>query len=280
MGINTGLTQHLRQRRFWIDVVLLAIVYLIASEFTLARVVAIVATLDLLSFLLFHFVAKRNSLRLQGFLGGFVSSTAVFLHVLNSKNYQHVPAPLLSASLFYALTAMLFECLLIIVLLAGQAPLIFYVPFATSLMCFVFAAILFEWKAPSMKVSQAMEPLAAVAEHPISWSSVAKFSAIILALILLLEFLAQEFAFSANISATLIALFEAHAVLAASVTGWSQNSTTETVITLFLMILLGNTLGKSLLVWRGYNLTKKAPLQIVLWLTYALTLALTLLALS
>lgn len=274
MSLASGLKQHLQQPRFWLDVTLVALLYLAAQWYPLVRVVAIVASLDLLSFLLFHLVANKHSLRLQGFLGGFVSSTAVFVHVLNAEQYRSVPSPLISATLLYALTAMLLECVLIILLLASHAPPLFYLPFLVSIAVFVAAAIWFE-RGKTSAIAMPLAPLASVSERPVAWFSVVKFSAVILGLILLLEYLAEEFIFSTNLSAMLIALFEAHAVLAASVSEWSQSGNTDTVMTLFLLILLGNTLGKSLLVWRSQNLTRKLPLQAVLWVTYAVTLGMT-----
>lgn len=127
------LAQQFSRPRVWLDVLLLAALYALASRWPVLKIVAIVASIDLLSFVLFHLFAQQRGMAIQGFLGGLVSSTATFVQLLNSERYKGQSTALLSRTLLYALCAMLLECMLILATLAPTAPWHFYLPFAVSL---------------------------------------------------------------------------------------------------------------------------------------------------
>lgn len=263
MQHTTPLSTHFKDKHLWFDISVLLALFAIASYYPLFKIVPLLASLELFSFFSFHLMARRSRLQLQGFLGGFISSTAVFLQMLNDKRFVSINSKQLNSTLLLAACAMLSECLFILYFLAEDVPLIIYVPFAAQLVFFVgivfFLQIQSFWSVrendeASMSYNLDGELLN---DHPIVWMNVAKLSLFIVSLIAVMHFIGNELGLSRDISTLLVALFEAHAILVSVITEWSLDPESIDILKLVFLILLGNTLSKSYLVYKGKNLHSK-----------------------
>lgn len=259
----TPLSYHFKDKHLWFDVVVLISLFVVASYYPLFKIVPLVASLELFSFFSFHLLAKRSRLQLQGFLGGFVSSTAVYLQMLNSARFASIESPQLVVTLLLAISAMLIECLVIMYFLAEEVPMITYIPFVAQLIFFASVAMLIHVflikraKDSVQNDSQVAYSLDTelVNDHPIVWMTVAKLSLFIFVLIAVMHFIGNELGLSRDFSTLLVALFEAHAILVSVITEWSMEPSGIDLLKLIFLILLGNTLSKSYLVYRSKNLT-------------------------
>lgn len=257
-GHQTPLGYHFKHFHIWFDMGMLALMFVVASYFPLLKIVPLVASLELFSFFSFHLLAKNSRFQLQGFLGGFISSTAVFLQTLNDKKFAAESEKNLLLTLLFALCAMLLECLFIVFFLADSLGFVYYLPFLTQLLC-VSAAIIyvsFSSRFASSGIATRTADFDMLNDHPIIWKNVAKLSLIILAIVYSMHFINSELGFPRSISTLLIALFEAHAILASVMTQWSMQSQEFDLMSLFIVILLGNTLSKSYLAISGANLSR------------------------
>jgi uncharacterized membrane protein (DUF4010 family) len=240
---------------------ILALLFVGAAYFPLLKIVPLVASLELFSFFSFHLLAKRSRFQLQGFFGGFISSTAVFLQILNDKKFASTSERDLLLTLLSALCAMLLECLLIIFYFAKELSFIYYLPFITQFIFFVIT--IFYVNASSSPrfagnhVTESTIDIELMNDHPIIWKNVAKLSILIFVIISAMHFIGSELGLSRGISTLFISFFEAHAILASVMTEWSLKSQNIDLMTLFFLILLGNTLSKSYLALKGSNLTQK-----------------------
>lgn len=237
----------------------LVLLFVVANYYPVLKIVPLVATLELFSFFSFHLLAKNSRFQLQGFLGGFISSTAVYLQTLNDSKFADESDRSLLLTLMFALCAMLLECVFIIFFLGKGLPIVYYVPFAVQLILIILA-ILYISSSASFASDNSAVPQAEfdlLNDHPIIWKNVAKLSLIIFGIIYALRFIGTELGFGQSLSTLLVSLFEAHAILASIMTEWSLNSQQMDLRTLFLVILLGNTLSKSYLAISGKNLKRK-----------------------
>ena len=259
MKHNTPLVQHFSQWHFWFDVSLLAALFVIAHYVPILKIVPLVASLELFSFFSFHLLAKTSRFQLQGFLGGFVSSTAVFVQVLNDKKFADTSNRDLLQTLLLAVCAMLTECLFILYFLTSSLPFIYYVPVLTQLLFFA-GTVLYVNRfvgSPTQTDTNDSSDFDMLIDHPIVWLNVAKLALIILTLVTVMHFIGNNLGFSQAISTLLVSLFEAHAILASVVTQWSLDPQNIDLLKLVFVVLLGNTVSKSFLVFKGRHLSKK-----------------------
>ncbi len=283
MEHNTPLSYHFKHKHIWFDIAVLAALFVVSSYVPLLKIVPLVASLELFSFFSFHLLAKRSRFQLQGFFGGFISSTAVFLQVLNDPKFGSTGQRDLMLALLFALCAMLLECVLIIFFLAGQLAPIYYVPFLSQLAFFV-AAILYLNRSNLPRFAEPLDSDDAVEvditllnDHPIIWKNVAKLSSLILLFVVGMHYIGTELGLSRSISTLVISLFEAHAILASVMTEWTLEAKQLDLMQLFFLILLGNTISKSYLAYRGPNLTEKVFFVGLIFTGFFLSLGLTLL---
>ncbi len=261
MEHKTPLTYHFKDKHIWFDMTMLAALFVVAAYIPLLKIVPLVASLELFSFFSFHLLAKRSRFQLQGFLGGFISSTAVFLQILNDNKFSSTSGRDLLLILLFALCAMLLECLFIIFYLAEELPFIYYLPFITQLIFFAIAILYVNASSSSRFASNhaadSTVDIEILNDHPILWKNVAKLSLLIFGFITAMHFIGSEFGLSRSFSTLFISFFEAHAILASVMTEWSLQSQNIELMKLFFLILLGNTLSKSYLALKGSNLTQK-----------------------
>lgn len=261
MEHKTPLTYHFKDKHIWFDMSLLALLFVGAAYFPLLKIVPLVASLELFSFFSFHLLAKHSRFQLQGFFGGFISSTAVFLQVLNDNKFASTSERDLLLTLLFALCAMLLECLFIIFYFAQKLPFIYYLPFITQLIFFAITILYVNTSSSphftSNHLCDSTIDIELMNDHPIIWKNVAKLSILIFVIISTMHFIGSELGLSRGISTLFISLFEAHAILASVMTEWSLQSQDIDLMKLFFLILLGNTLSKSYLAVKGSNLTQK-----------------------
>tara|TARA_R110001592_G_scaffold281190_1_gene548616 strand:+ start:52 stop:918 length:867 start_codon:yes stop_codon:yes gene_type:complete len=277
---NTPLQYHFKRFHIWFDMGLLVLLFVVAAYYPLLKIVPLVASLELFSFFSFHLLTKNSRFQAQGFLGGFISSTAVFLQTLNDKKFAAESDRNLLLTLLFALCAMLLECLFIIFFLAENMPFIYYLPFLTQLVC-TAAAILyvtFSARFASAGAATVAAEFDMLNDRPIIWKNVAKLSLIILAIISTMHFVGTELGFPRSISTLLVSLFEAHAILASVMTQWSLESQGFELMSLFLVILLGNAISKSYFVLSGANLRNKGFFVFVMVASFGLSALLVLLS--
>lgn len=285
MEHKTPLSYHFKHSHIWFDMALLGVLFVVAAYVPLLKIVPLIASLELFSFFCFHLMAKRSRFQLQGFLGGFISSTAVFIQTLNDSKFTAASDRDLLLTLLFALCAMLLECVFIIFFLSGQLAFVYYVPFLTQLLCIVAVAVYLNKKdfmePSSDKASETDMDIELLNDHPIIWKNVVKFSAIILVLIYGMQIIGKVFdngfGLSILISTLLVSLFEAHAILASIMTEWSLNPDNIDLMTIFFVILLGNTISKSFLVFKGGNLKRKGIFVAVLFGSLVVSVGVTLL---
>jgi uncharacterized membrane protein (DUF4010 family) len=256
---------------------LLAVLFVVASYIPLLKIVPLVASLELFSFFSFHIFAKRSSLKLQGFLGGFISSTAVFLQILYDKKFASLHSQDVMLTLLLALCAMLLECVFILFFFSTQLPLIYYLPFFLQLGFFIVVLFLVQGYLRSRNISPENPEMdiELLIDHPIIWKNVAKLSVFIIALVSIMHFIGDKFGLSREISTLIISFFEAHAVLAATMFQWSLDQENIELLQLIFLILLGNTLSKSYLAYKGNNLIKKWPFIILMFASLVTSVVIT-----
>jgi uncharacterized membrane protein (DUF4010 family) len=279
MEHKTPLSYHFKDKHIWFDMTMLAALFVVAAYVPLLKIVPLVACLELFSFFSFHLLAKRSRFQLQGFLGGFISSTAVFLQILNDKKFATTSERDLLLTLLFALCSMLLECLFIIFFLADQLPFTFYIPFVTQLLFFITAIIYVQIQSNLLFLSkqsgQATVDIELLIDHPINWKNVAKLSIFILGLVYAMHFIGSELGLSRGISTLLVSFFEAHAILVSVMTEWSMNPQDIDLINLLLLILLGNTISKSYLVFKGSNFSHKGFFIAMMFMGFALSVGVT-----
>jgi len=279
VALNTPLKYHFKDKHLWFDVIMLAALFVVATYIPLLKIVPLVACLELFSFFSYHLLAKRSRFQLQGFLGGFISSTAVFLQILNDNKYLLTNQRDLLNTLFFALCAMLLECLFIIFFLSDELPVVYYLPFITQFIVF-FTAIIHVTMVSNLRFENSHAASSAIDiellnDHPIIWKNVAKLSVLIFLIISVMNFIGSELAVSRSIATLLVSLFEAHAILASVMMEWPLQSSNIDLIKLFFIILLGNTLSKSYLAIRGKNLTHKGYFVAVMLLSFLASIGVT-----
>lgn len=261
MEHNTPLAYHFKDKHIWFDMTVLALLFAVAAYYPLLKIVPLVASLELFSFFTFHLLAKSSRFQLQGFLGGFISSTAVFLQTLNDDRFASTSERELLLTLYYALCAMLLECLFIIFFLGENLAFIYYLPFVAQLAFFGITILYINTSTNSRfagkQIANSNVDIELLNDHPIIWKNVAKLSILILVIIFVMRFIGSELGLSRDISTLIVSLFEAHAILASVMTEWSLQTQDINLMQLFFLILLGNTLSKSYLAFKGSNLKEK-----------------------
>lgn len=263
MKHQTSLKIHAKEKHFWWDVFLVFLlwvaVFFVPQFHSLVRVVAIVASLELLAFFSFHLLKKDQSVIMQGFLGGMISSTTVFVRLTSmparAGNY--------SLGLVSATLAMLIECLLILINFIKSDQYYLGIPILVQV---VFLSI-YLFYLNRTKATHTAEDLAEV-DHPVLWINVFKLAAMVLLFIYGLRFLNNYFHLGSNLAIFIMSFFEAHSVLAASLLSQQQDSD---ILLQVLLILSGHTISKSLLIIRSKQFKQLKNVIVALIICLALS---------
>lgn len=261
---NTQLTYHLKGTEFWFDTVILTALWsstlFVSKEFeifpgatilSIIKIVALLASLQMMGFFAYHLAGKRAGLIIQGFLGGFVSSTMTYLQFTQQDEFAHHNRWTVSRALLLSTVAMLAECIFIILTLANHSTWPLILPILTQLAIITLIVFLL----PASTGSQASANKKLIVDEPIIWKKVIYFALLILFLIYSMRFVSQHLSLNYMISAFIMSLFESHGVLAAAITEFNSNATHNQGQIAVLVILLGNVISKSFFVLRGKNQT-------------------------
>lgn len=260
----TPLMSHLHEPRLWWDFFVLALIWALTitlddqsrvfgiSVATVLKIMGMVGLLETFSFIVFHWLGYARGVLLQGFLGGFMSSTTVFIQLTQADTVKLLPPTILSRALLLATLAMIIECVFILYAIAPPTRFLLYsLPFLVQGACIAVAVMLF----PKVSNEAQVLNLDILSNHPISWSKVMRFSVFIIALIWGIRWFNQSMQLSLVWSGFLLSLFEAHAVLAASMIELSPSSPDILSLQIIIAVVLGNTLSKCFFVARTKNRT-------------------------
>lgn len=256
MAPDTPLSHHARQHGFWFDLFILAMLWgslfvispdaLIFSRYSLSalvKLVALVSTLEALGFFAAHLFGAQRGLLLQGFLGGFLSSTMTYLRLAPLQ----VSVGLRARALLLSTLAMLSEALLIIATLAPARALV--LPLSQMLLLGAMIAFFRQPSAPRADSAVASAELEIDIGEPIVWRRVLKLSMLILAFIGGMRLISQHLPLPFELTTLVISLFESHAVLAALLADPQRDPFVPAII---LIVLLGNALSKcAITYWRS-----------------------------
>jgi uncharacterized membrane protein (DUF4010 family) len=277
----TPLSIHLKDRHLWFDTFVLVILWILVlikpfsiDAFILVnKVLAIVATLELVSFLLFHLLGHKKSLLLQGFIGGFISSTAIFMQLNFDKRFAHTDQIFIAQALILANCSMLIECILIAAALSTDFSFLMLLPFFTMLFSLFIAHLVLNYF-KSNEATDNEKNISLEADHPILWKKVMLYSFYI-SILKFIFGLIHNYSKSSDFVATFLAsLLEAHAILAVVVTNNLSISDFPQFLKMVGIILIGSTLSKLFFVLRGKNLKRKSFVILPMMLSLVLALIL------
>ena len=269
--------KHFKIFHTWIDLTALALLwvfYFLITKYShveyfsiVIKVLTLVATLEFLSFLFFHFFSNKKNLLLQSFIGGFISSTTTFVRLTNI-NLKNKDSNLIMIGLLSAFIAMLIECLLIYFTFWGLKNIVILIPIIIQLL------ILFMILLNYLKNSESKLDFSLSNEHPILWKKVLTLASFIIFLIISMRFIGNLIQDLNYLVTILFSLFEAHGVFAASISRLSVSNTRQIALEVML-ILSGNFISKSFLVYKNnsFSLRSKAVIYFFLsivgsWLSY------------
>lgn len=225
----------------WILVFVLPPMYLNIPISMIIKIVAIVATLEMLSFLSFNLFGRNKSLLIQGFVGGLASSTTVFVQSTRDERFRKLSPYHLAAMLMLAIIAMLVESF--VIALGLNAPTIVLAIIVVQIIIMLAFASMTWKKRPKNFFTDNNQ---FIIGHPILWLRVLKLTIFIAALIALMEFGKFYFKDAYFITILVTSLFEAHAVLAATLLESNQH-----IVLAYALITFGHSLSKLALVWRA-----------------------------
>lgn len=194
-------------------------------------------------------LGKRSSILIQGLLGGFVSSTATFLHFTQRQVFQNENSFSISRALLLATMAMLLEGIVIVFSLARENFLILSFPLIVQfslLAIFVFILKPKE-KTDSKSVDNKFE-----LNDLIVWKNVFKFSLFMVALIFIMRFLDTHLSLPPVMSSLLLSLFEAHGVLAAGMAEYNSHNVNQSY-QIINAVMISNIVSKTFFILRGQN---------------------------
>lgn len=195
----------------------------------------------MISFLAYQFVDKQNGLYLQGFLGGFASSTTVFVQITQDHRFSKLSVNTLTSILLFATLAMLIETLIIGLGLDASQKILYMIGFQ-MIVTAVYIYRLWREHETSKETN-----IHFYIDHPIIWKRVLKLALFILTLIGVMKLITTYAPISEPLAVLLTSLFEAHAVFAAILLKDHQSN----IYFLYILVSLGSVLSKLFLVWRS-----------------------------
>lgn len=231
------------------------------------KIVSLLGTLEVIGFFTMLYLGERGSILIQGFLGGFVSSTATFLHFTQMEEFKENHPRSVSRALLLATMAMLIESIFIILSLNLENSLLLCRPFFIQLLTLLVFVIALK----SKNFSHQKSPHGGLElKELIIWKNVLKFSIFMVGLILLMRFLNTTLDIPPVLSTFLLALFESHAVLAASMSEYGQEQNSQLAIQIVIAILVGNVISKTFFILRAKNKAVRKPVLLSLYFSLLL----------
>lgn len=206
------------------------------------RILALIATLEMGSFIAYQVMGKNKSILLQGFLGGLASSTTVFVQMTRDQRFSKLPAKELASALLLATLAMLVEAFFIALGLSASNLILFAILLQSMVLAFFVRRYLNESVERTTSHDEQFQ-----INHPIVWKRVLKLSLFIAFLIASMKFITLYLPIPNWLMVFVTSLLEAHAVLAAVLLEKQDTS----ILILYTLITLGHCCSKSFFVWRS-----------------------------
>ncbi len=270
----------IKDTKLWMDLIILCLFWMLAiyvpqdvSIFNLVslsiflKIVSLLGTLEVIGFFTMLYMGERGSILIQGFLGGFVSSTATFLHFTQMEEFKENHPRSVSRALLLATMAMLIESIFIILSLNLENSLLLCRPFIIQLSALMILVIALKSKNFSIQKSPTV---GLELKELIIWKNVLKFSIFMVGLIFLMRFLNTTLDIPPVLSTFLLSLFESHAVLAASMSEYGQNQNSQLTFQIVLAILVGNVMSKTFFILRAKNKAIRKPVLFSLYFSLLL----------
>jgi uncharacterized membrane protein (DUF4010 family) len=270
---ETPLRKHILGLHLWKDILFLLSLWLLVTitptshwVYFIIKIMALIATLEFTSFISFHFMSMKKSLLFQGFMGGFVSSTMVFIQLNYDNKFINLSDSTISQALLLAICSMLIECLIIIFSISPTITLPLLLPFLSALFIIIISIFFInKMKIHKNHVTQEIDFLEL--DDPIVWKKVLKFTAYIAALKYLLLFSRQIIGYPKQLGIFLVSLLESHAVLAVTVSEYTYTPPIQDVLLTMWLILLGSMISKMFFIFRGKVLKSKSYMIFVMSLS-------------
>lgn len=281
--INDEVLGKINKSEFWFDISALSLLWLVVlilpenllhyqgiSLIDILKIVALISSLELIGFFAHLFLGERSGILLQGFLGGFVSSTMTFVRFTqNTLESQMHPMAVVRALLLSTL-GMLIECILIVFAIIPERALMLSLPFMTQALALILIVLFFSINQKSPK-AQSLDRQIYI-DEPIVWKKVGSFALIILGLIYLMRILGQVLHLPFIWTTLLLSLFEAHGVLTAALTEVKESSLSD-IYQIIIVVLVGNILSKTFLVMKGKNKEIRSIVILSLLISFFFALA-------
>ena len=269
----TPLLTHFKSKELWLDTAALVIVWLLSIILNrlltnpthfyiikLVQITALMASIEYIGFFALHVFGKSRGLLIQGLLGGFISSTMIFIQIGSQEKTHYYSNQEIARSLILATLSMLSLGVLIIWTIADHNQLALALPFLLQACALIVSFFSLGLRGGPTK--RTAIPCLVMLDDPIIWKNVVKFT-FILALILMSEkALTKLLPESYFVSTFVIALFESHAVLAAFITGIEDYSANPQIVVC--LILLGNVVSKVFLTLKSPVKAIKLPVSLAL----------------
>lgn len=261
----TPLFSHFKGKELWLDTAALVIVWLLSIILNrlltnpthfyiikLVQITALMASIEYIGFFALHVFGKSRGLLIQGLLGGFISSTMIFIQIGSQEKTHHYSTQEIARSLILATLAMLSLGVVIIWTIAEYNQLTLSMPFL--LQAFALTVSLFFFRQTGEKPKRPAASSLVILDDPIVWRNVVKFTFFLALILMGVKALTKLLPESYLVSTFVIALFESHAVLAAFITGIEDYAANPQIVVC--LILLGNVVSKVFL-------TLKSPVKAI-----------------
>lgn len=268
MKHQTKLNEHFKEKKFWLDLIILLIFWIffilinnisqlknIPYLFVVIKITTLLASIEFLGFIALHLLGHKKGLMLQGLVGGFISSTMIYLQLQDKKELADYSPKHLVIAMLLSNLSMLILCLVIIYSLAGVNKHQLMVPVTLQIGSLLVIILTFSFKKsePSHKILESN-----IIDDPIIWKKVFSFALILVSLMLAMKLIVQVIPQSRLITTFLVSLFESHAILAANLVDETLKNRPQEIEKILLLILLGNILSKITLTLRISHLKIKS----------------------
>ncbi len=234
----------------------------------LVQITALMASIEFLGFFALHLFGRSKGVLIQGFLGGFISSTMVFIQMSDQDKTKHYNHSEISRSLILSTIAMLILGVVIIWTILEENQ--FQISLAFMLQSLALIASIFFIPKIKTTIPKAQPEHLIMLDDPIIWKNVLKFTFVLALIHWGVKAMTKLLPDSYLMSTFVIALFESHAILAAFLTDIQSIRIDPKIV--ISIILLGNLISKLFLTIKSGVLSVKKPVSIALIASYLFSL--------
>ena len=228
------------------------------------------ASIEMIGFLAFQFFGKRRGILVQGFIGGFISSTMIYIQFGEASKMSAYSSRDVVGGLILSTIAMLSLSVLLVITLSSRDDFYLTYPFLMQIVGLFFCLFLITSLTPATK-SKSEENIFYI-EDPIIWKNVLKFTFFLTSITFGLKWLTNLIPDSYLISSFVISLFESHAVLAAFLSNIETVGDHFNPKLIVSLILLGSLISKIFLISRSKMNGIKKPVYLSLIGSFLLSL--------